>query len=462
MVFKNKIINKFWRYSCSFQVGIPVIAAIAILTAWGTIVESQYDANTAKKMVYDSWMMWTVLSVLIYNLTVVVVDRWPWKINHYPFILVHAGIITLVAGGYITSKYGLDGQMVVPVGSKNNMATIPNTDLVVYATFDGDRYTKLFDREVDFFSHSPTAEKPYSVDMGVDQLKIIDYAPYAMLDHKVKRTTDSGAGASVRFQIMNANVKQVEQITQQKKDRVASFNLGPAKINLGDVPTDRKLTNEIYITPLDADKVTYTVFHKEQSKPFKKGQIKIGDVVATGWMGLEFRLLDYLPLASEEYDVTKRERPTELTTSAIQIEHRQMKRWVALNDLVKLFGDSSAFLMSYQNRRIPIGFDINLKQFDIKRYQGTMKAQEYQSMVEVVDDKTTVPALISMNEPMKYNGYTIYQASFQEDPVTKEPTASVFSINQDPGRVTKYFGSLILSIGIVWLFYQRRKRATAV
>ena len=68
----------------------------------------------------------------------------------------------------------------------------------------------------------------------------------------------------------------------------------------------------------------------------------------------------------------------------------------------------------------------------------------------------------SNQQVFKHNGYTIYQASFQEDPVTKEPTMSVFSINKDPGRAIKYIGSIIFSLGIVWLFYQRRKKATAV
>ena len=67
-----------------------------------------------------------------------------------------------------------------------------------------------------------------------------------------------------------------------------------------------------------------------------------------------------------------------------------------------------------------------------------------------------------MNEPMKMNGYTFYQASFTEDERTGEPTASVLSVNKDPGRWIKYFGSLIFSFGIVWLFYQRRNRKTAV
>jgi len=66
-----------------------------------------------------------------------------------------------------------------------------------------------------------------------------------------------------------------------------------------------------------------------------------------------------------------------------------------------------------------------------------------------------------MNEPLKFGGYTFYQASYNQDERTGEPTATVLSVNYDPGRWIKYLGSLILSVGIIWLFVQTRKRKTA-
>ena len=471
MVFKNKSFNKFWRFSCSFQLGIPIIVLLAVLAGWGTIIESQFnDALAAKKMVFDSWMMWVTMSLLVYNLVVVVVDRWPWKRMHYPFVVVHAGLITIIFGGFITGKYGLDGQVSVPISGQNNFISVPSTDLVVYATFDGDRYSKVVDREVDFFMHSPSGDMPYVLDLGEDKIQIIDFARYAILQNKVKANQDLQSGASIRFQLMNANVKQVQQITQPKKNREVVFNLGPAKVILGEPKKGTEPANEIYIVPVDADHAKYFIFHRDQKKVFKTGQIKIGDVINTGWMGLEFRLLDYIQHAVEEYDITKVETSTPLTVQAVKIQHRDVIRWMALNDLVKLFGESKAYLFSYQNRRIDLGFQIHLDQFDVIRYEGTNKAKEYASKVSIVKNGEKAEArakpedltLISMNEPMKHNGYTIYQASFQEDEMTGKPIASVFSVNKDPGRPIKYMGSLILSVGIIWLFYQRRKKATAV
>ncbi|MFZ3231060.1 MAG: cytochrome c biogenesis protein ResB [Pseudobdellovibrio sp.] len=462
MKFENKHLQKFWKLSTSFQLGIPIIVAIAVLVASGTIIEAKYnDAYAARRLIYESWMMYVTMGLLIYNLLMVVIDRMPWQMKHYPFIFVHAGIITLVLGGYVTQKFGIDGSVSVSIKGKNNFISLPQTDLVIYATFDGDRYTKMFEQEVDFFKHPPSVEKPFEIKLDKTNIKIIDYVPYARLSKKVIAVDSAQAGSSIRFQIMNANVKQVESITQTRKDKTAQFNFGPAQVFLGAIARKDLEKNEIYLTPKDQTNLVYTIFHKNQAKAFKTGLIKIGDVVATGWMGLELRLLDYLPKASEEWDVVRTDAATSITTSAVQVLRGQDKHWIVLNDLLKIFGASEAYLMTYQNRRLDLGFPIELKDFKVSRYQGASKAMAYESSVVVgVDDKAKT-ALIAMNEPLKYNNFTIYQASFQEDEVTREPVASIFSVNYDPGRWVKYLGSLILSFGIVWLFYQKRKRKTA-
>jgi cytochrome c biogenesis protein ResB len=64
--------------------------------------------------------------------------------------------------------------------------------------------------------------------------------------------------------------------------------------------------------------------------------------------------------------------------------------------------------------------------------------------------------LISMNDPLKHASFTFYQASFESDP-SGRPTASVLSVNRDPGRALKYFGSLLLVLGAMHLFYMKRR-----
>lgn len=470
MQFKNKTFQKFWRFSTSFQLGIPIIAALMILTIAGTIVESRYDTWTAQKMIYQSWMMYVVMGLLVYNLVIVMVDRLPWKKQHYPFIFVHIGIVTLIYGGWVTQKFGLDGSMRVPIQKSNNMVTVPTTDFTVYATFDGEKYTKIYDREVDLYNQTISEEKPLKFDLSYttagESLSIIKYVPYARASQKVIPAEDSTAGSFIRFQLMNAQVKQVESLFQQNKNKVAETTLGLLNLYLGynyqTLGRKNPHVNEAYFNAADGENVTYAFFSKNEKSPYKTGKMKMGDVIGTKWMGLEIRLIDYVQKARQEWEVTALEFPNPLTSSAIQISmgsgEKNKKEWLVLNDTVKIFTDQVAYIVAYHNRQIPLDFKIHLDQFEIAKYQGTTKAKEYSSHVTVNDLKYH----ISMNEPLKYRGYTFYQASFEQDEKTGEPVASVFSVNKDPGRWIKYIGSILLSIGIVWLFYQRRKRRTAL
>jgi cytochrome c biogenesis protein ResB len=444
--------KSFWRRFnkplASLRLAVVIIILIGIITAAGTIIESRYqDATAAKKLVYDTPWMYGVMILLVINLVAVMVDRWPWKRRHASFVFAHVGIIILLFGAVLTMKFGLDGSMRVGIGESNNFVQTAETDLVVYTSFDGDRYSKTFESEVDFFRHRPSTEKPFAVPAFNGEIKVIEFVPYAMASRKVVAAEIGKAGAGLRFQVQNANVNVIEWLVQKKQGGLQTHDFGPAQIHMGTIPAKGQGKNEIYLSP-GAEGLDYAVFHKDSEKPFKKGYVKEGDMFEPGWMGIQFRVLRYLPAALEDWELEVKERATPLTVAAVKIIFEGKEHWVLLNDMVKLFTDNAVYLFSYTNRRIDLGFPLKLASFQVDRYEGTTQAKEYMSEVTVPDMPLTK---ISMNEPMKYKGLTFYQASFQEEKGV--PVASVFSVNHDPGRFWKYLGSLIMTIGIVLLFY---------
>jgi ResB-like family len=172
-------------------------------------------------------------------------------------------------------------------------------------------------------------------------------------------------------------------------------------------------------------------------------------------MDLAFKVIQIYPHAEEIWDFTPVSHPTPMTTSAIQLNLHNKEHWVQLNDVLRFYGKDAMYIFSFGKKRVDMGFDIFLKNFEIGRYQGTMRAASYASQVLL---RSGEEHRISMNEPLKKNGLTIYQASFQEND-RGEPIASVFSVNEDPGRWIKYFGSLLISVGVLWLFVNKRRQA---
>jgi hypothetical protein len=213
------------------------------------------------------------------------------------------------------------------------------------------------------------------------------------------------------------------------------------------------------------------LFYRTQGKDGQvkaQGEIQPGVTTATGWMDLQFKIHQWLPHSVEqtvpksiEYisgsgdnylsaihlNVVSRE-------TASESSEKTASGWWLFEGQGKLLnvGGRELFIQ-YTKKRLTLPFYIFLEKFKIGNDPGTMKAASYQSDVMVKDVPNAVDkkANISMNEPLKYGGYTFYQASYSIE--EGRPPVSVFSVNFDPGRQIKYWGSLIMVLGILVMFY---------
>jgi len=105
----------------------------------------------------------------------------------------------------------------------------------------------------------------------------------------------------------------------------------------------------------------------------------------------------------------------------------------------------------YESRTIPLAFGIQLDDFVEKSYPGIALAASYESHVQVRPEHgDPFPKKIYMNNPLKYAGYTFYQASFQRTP---EGEITVLSVAHDPGMTVSFVGYCILVAGLVLIFF---------
>ena len=124
-----------------------------------------------------------------------------------------------------------------------------------------------------------------------------------------------------------------------------------------------------------------------------------------------------------------------------------------LNSFTSFYFKDRVYIVGYRNKRKSIGANIRLEKFNIKKYPGSRKAKEYESLVQVDHNQKVT---ISMNEPLKHKGWTFYQSGFEEE--GEQITASILAVNKDPGRWIKYVGSFLIVVGIFALIYTKRRR----
>lgn len=107
-------------------------------------------------------------------------------------------------------------------------------------------------------------------------------------------------------------------------------------------------------------------------------------------------------------------------------------------------GHSYTILFGKAQRRLP--FSLELHDFKKEDYPGGMMSRAYSSEVSVVDDGARWKALIEMNKPLRYKGYTFYQSSFDQSGALER---TILSVVENKGRVFPYIGTVIIALGLI-------------
>jgi cytochrome c-type biogenesis protein CcsB len=103
-------------------------------------------------------------------------------------------------------------------------------------------------------------------------------------------------------------------------------------------------------------------------------------------------------------------------------------------------------------------FDVQLDQFVLDTYPGTMRPSGFMSRVRVTDHATgrTFPADIWMNHELHYRGFALFQSSYQQQGGRQ---ATVLSVSKDPGQNLVFTGYLTLIAGMVIVLCTRIAQA---
>ncbi len=179
-----------------------------------------------------------------------------------------------------------------------------------------------------------------------------------------------------------------------------------------------------------------------------------------GWMDLHCKIEEYLPHAKRHYQFTPEPEYSEAASPALRVEiqngQESRSLWLGQGMKETLTENGEEYDFVFGQQRVPAGFRLTLKDFRLEHYPGTENPASYESDVTLKDDSRGVvrDATISMNNPLVYRGYRIYQSGYSQE--QGSPEVSIFAVGRDPGVPVKYLGALIMVGGIITMFYTRR------
>ncbi|MCM8794316.1 MAG: cytochrome c biogenesis protein CcsA [Candidatus Omnitrophica bacterium] len=192
------------------------------------------------------------------------------------------------------------------------------------------------------------------------------------------------------------------------------------------------------------------------------GQVKLIPHIAAGqtlkhpWMDYQFIVEEILPHGRIDADYVNRSNQVRMEALKIKALQggQEARGWVTTGGSVDLPVGEEPVRVEYRSQRMQLPFAVKLLDFKRIDYPGTQIAEEFASDVELIDPRrgAVLRKTVSMNNPIRYRGYTLFQASYIDGPVQ----ATVLLTRNDPGTPLVFSGFLAVIGGMVLLFTSRK------
>ncbi|OGX38358.1 MAG: hypothetical protein A3C53_01800 [Omnitrophica WOR_2 bacterium RIFCSPHIGHO2_02_FULL_68_15] len=183
--------------------------------------------------------------------------------------------------------------------------------------------------------------------------------------------------------------------------------------------------------------------------------LALGAPYAHPWSGTTFRIVEHEPNARLVQDVTNRSE--RVRAEAVHVVVRDgaqtAEQWIGFGGRAELPVGEERLVVEFRKAQQELPFAVTLHDFRRVDYPGTHMAQAFEADVELRDPAGGISRrrTISMNNPLKHRGYSLFQASFIEG----EVETTVLAVRNDPGVPLVYTGFLIVVVGVIFLFWRR-------
>lgn len=469
-------LERIWNFLISLKLAVVVIASLAVTLAAATIIESLHDTRTAQYFIYRAGWFYALLGVLGMNILAVALSRLPWKRSHIPFLLAHAGIMMILVGSWITYRLGLDGTLRVSEGEMSHIVELDQQVLVVK------RGEEVRSADLPWVPAS-RAKRTFPKNLPDLGLRVDEFIPDAETRIEfIESAADSAQSApAVQIRVLGAPMGGAPEFwLWAGEGGWSSQKLGPARFLIRregqkdlEAPAEAGAEARLDFVARKNGELGFEAVSIRGEKRSGKVDLaaiarKEGPVIVDpGWkMPIRIQVKTFLKGALNRTRYLPRKvKPVGMGTAqpepAVRISlmgKPESSIWLGLGDRAQFMDGGINAMIGYFPKQEVLPYSIRLKQFEMKTNPGTMDPASYSSHVQVVEglkkDSAEVEALeirhITMNEPLHWQGFTFYQASYVPD--MPRPTTTILSVNHDPGRALKYSGSLLLILGSISLY----------
>lgn len=442
----------------NFRVTIFLLASFAIACAVATFIENDFGTAAAKHLVYNAKWFEMIIFLLALNGIGNIIKYKMYKKGKLPLLIFHLAFIIILIGSAITRYFSFEGTMHIREGNKSNYIVSGNT----YLQFMVHDTNRKIEFEEELFIN-PLTNKKIDMDFkfsGKDISVVLSDVLINAKDTLIASTNGndyleivtSGSSGMTSYYLIDGSTKSLNGLLVSFND-----NSYTDAVHISSTDSGLVLNSPFAGTFMTMDDRNTGVLTSNTDHELKNRQLYnfngIPIVYKSVHKNMELRKISGAITSERSNDILEVTVGVNDHTQRVYLAGG--RGYVLPKTEFKL--DGLNFSLSYGSKYYTTPFYIQLDDFRLKRYPGSMSPSAYESAVTLYDYRKSengVEHLIHMNYVLDYDGYRFFQSSYDKDEL-----GSVLSVNHDTwGTRVTYLGYSLLILGMILTLLSNKSR----
>lgn len=430
-----KVFN--FLFSGKFMGILLVIFGISI--GYATFIENDFDAKTAKLLIYNAWWFEAIMLLMVLNFSGMIFTKKLYRKSKLNILVMHLGFVIIILGAGITRYFGFEGQMHIRNGQTTNKIRTYD-DYVNISITKGDYYQRVYEKII----LAPINKNLYNNRIRFNNRDItLDIESFRPNVQKVLQPDPSGE-KYISIMASGMHGRKNIHLKNNEKDVIESLvvsfgdTTSSGEVQLLNRDSAIAIRSPFPIFPthmgmMPMDTLEAGVFHiMAPRRMYQTGKVTL---VLTEI--LDKGRIVYMPAHEGSQEAVN------LIDLKVGIDNEEKHFMIKQGQFEQIIIDDILFTMNIGSQIYTIPFELKLNQFELERYPGSQSPSSFASDITLIDKNMGVDQAyrIFMNNVLDYRGYRFYQSSYDAD-----EQGTVLSVNHD------YWGTLITYIGYFVLF----------
>ncbi len=454
--------KKIYAFLFSTRLMAVLFIGFAIAMASGTFIESKYNTETARILVYNAWWFEAIMVFFVINFFGNIQKYQLYKKEKWSTLLVHLSFIFIIVGAFITRYISYEGLMPIREGATENVFYSDKT--FVTAFVDGDYKGQMKRKTLEhnqYFSQATSNNFTIKDEFNTIPFEI-EYVDFIMnASETVKpsengiqyfKMVESGDGTRHEHYLKEGEVQNIHNV-------LFAFNkFTEGAINISNVEGAYLIQTPFEGTFMRmADKMQGGVVKDSIQPLMLRSLYNIG--------GSQF----VFPEPAVKGEITYKSNDDykdQQTDDALVVKVKSQ----GLEEILTLVGSKGKqgkpqsvklgnleFTLFFGSKVYSLPFSIKVDDFIADKYPGTEKSYaSFKSKLEIIDteNNNTFKDSVFMNNILDYRGFRFFQASFDQD-----EKGTVLSVSHDAvGTWVTYIGYFLLYFALMVILFDKNTR----